>query len=437
MTQPNIIYMHSHDTGRYVQPYGHAVSTPNIQRLAEQGVTFTNVFCAAPTCSASRAGLLTGQIPHSCGQLGLVNRGFELRDRHKHIAATLRDSGYHTALIGVHHVARDALTLGYEKRIQVDLNNDGTQHVGEAAEKFFANPPDKPFFLAVGFRDTHRVYPVASEDDARYCMPPAPLPNTPETRKDMADFKAAVKRLDEGMGRVLAALDKSGLSENTLVVCTTDHGLAFPKMKCNLTGHGTGVMLIIRGPEGFQGGRICDALVSQVDLFPTLCDVASIDHPDWLQGKSLSPLANGQAEEINEEIFSELNFHAVYEPVRTVRTKRWRYIRRYTERKRPLMVQIDCCPSKDLLFKHGYADQVLGEEELYDVMLDPNESCNIAEDPSRAEALAEMRRRLDDWMNRTEDPLLDGPVPEPGTAFMSDLDDYSHMDVVKRSPKQM
>ncbi len=88
-TKPNIVYIHSHDTGRYIQPYGHAVPTPNLQKLAEQGVLFRDAHNAAPTCSPSRAALLTGQAPHSCGQFGLVNRGFQLRDREKHIAHKL------------------------------------------------------------------------------------------------------------------------------------------------------------------------------------------------------------------------------------------------------------------------------------------------------------------------------------------------------------
>ncbi len=86
---------------------------------------------------------------------------------------------------------------------------------------------------------------------------------------------------------MLDALDANGLSENTLVICTTDHGIAFPRMKGNLTDHGIGVMLIMRGPGGFTGGKVYDALVSHIDLYPTICDLLEIEHPSWLQGTSL------------------------------------------------------------------------------------------------------------------------------------------------------
>ena len=105
--KPNVLYLHSHDTGRYVQPYGHPVPTPNIQRLADQGLLFRNAFCAAPSCSGSRARLLTGQWAHSNGMIGLAHRGFELHNYRHHIVRTLRDAGYWTALVGEQHLSRD------------------------------------------------------------------------------------------------------------------------------------------------------------------------------------------------------------------------------------------------------------------------------------------------------------------------------------------
>ena len=106
MSHPNILYIHSHDTGRYIQPFGHAMPTPNFQRLAEQGILFRQAFCANPTCSPSRAALLTGQWPHSCGMLGLAHRGFRLNDYSHHLVHTLKKAGYTTALSGFQHVGR-------------------------------------------------------------------------------------------------------------------------------------------------------------------------------------------------------------------------------------------------------------------------------------------------------------------------------------------
>jgi arylsulfatase A-like enzyme len=113
--RPNIIYIHSHDTGRYLEPYGHAVPAPNLQRLASQGVLFRQAFNAGPTCSPSRASLLTGMCPHSNGMFGLAHRGFVLNDYKQHILHTLRPAGYYSALFGVQHIASKPATIGYDK----------------------------------------------------------------------------------------------------------------------------------------------------------------------------------------------------------------------------------------------------------------------------------------------------------------------------------
>src|ERR1700681_3517988 len=114
----NIVYIHSHDSGRYLQPYGHAVPAPNLQRLADGGVLFRHAFNAAPTCSPSRASLLTGQCPHSNGMLGLAHRGFSLNDYKQHILHRLRPHGYRSTLIGVQHIAKDPAVIGYDEIVE-------------------------------------------------------------------------------------------------------------------------------------------------------------------------------------------------------------------------------------------------------------------------------------------------------------------------------
>src|SRR5262249_12008185 len=149
------------------------------------------------------------------------------------------------------------------------------------AAKFLHQAPSQPFFLDVGLFETHRAFfQPGVDEDPRYCLPPPPIPDTPQTRQDIASFKASVRSMDQGIGIVLDAL----------VICTTDHGLAFPRMKCNLTDAGIGVMLIIRGPAGCAGGKVCDALLSQIDIYPTVCELLEIDPPTWLQGKSMLPV---------------------------------------------------------------------------------------------------------------------------------------------------
>src|SRR5690349_20097863 len=172
-SRPNVLYIHSHDSGRYLQPYGHAVPTPNLQRLANEGVLFRQAFNAAPTCSPSRASLLTGMCPHSNGMFGLAHRGFVLNDYKQHILHTLRPAGYYSALFGVQHIARDPAPIGYDKARTTQGNH--VEDVSAAAADFVRQAPKVPFFLDVGFFETHRPFRKAGQkEDARFCLPPAP-----------------------------------------------------------------------------------------------------------------------------------------------------------------------------------------------------------------------------------------------------------------------
>lgn len=430
MTTPNILYIHSHDTGRYVQPYGYPVATPHIQRLAEEGVLFRQAFCAAPTCSPSRAALLTGQSAHSSGMLGLAHRGWKLHDYGQHLLHTLKKAGYHTALAGVQHIAAgpDAVAvIGYDQHLPTP--NMRARHVAPAAAAFLDAAPPQPFFLSVGFVETHTLPGESLFDsgtgDPRYVRPPAPLPDTPAARQDFADYQNAVRVLDDGIGAVLEALEKNGLAENTLVLCTTDHGLPLPGMKGNLTDHGLGVMLLLRGPGGFRGGRVVEGMVSQIDVFPTLCELLDLEKPAWLQGRSMLPLVRGEADEINDAIFAEVTHHAAYQPQRAARTQRWKYIRQFEPRGRPVLPNVDDSPSKTLWVRHGWRERPVAEEQLYDLIFDPNEVCNVADDPRNADTLQAMRDRLDQWMRDTGDPLLRGSVPVPPGTETKDPDDLS------------
>jgi N-sulfoglucosamine sulfohydrolase len=415
----NVLYLHSHDTGRYVQPYGHQVPTPNIQRLADQGLLFRQAFAVAPVCSGSRAALLTGAHPHTNGMLGLAHRGYRLADYRQHLVHTLRDAGYWTALVGEQHVSEDPDDIGFDHVVEIDHTRAAAVAPASAAT-LRDLPRRQPFFLSVGFFETHREYfEPTSVRDALYSLPPANLPDTPQTRRDMAAFKASARSLDQGVGAVLNALDESGVADETLVILTTDHGLAFPGAKATLTDRGVGVMLIMRGPGGFHGGRVSDALVSQLDLYPTICELAGIERPAWLEGRSLMPLLRKEADEVNDALYGEITFHAAYEPQRSIRTRRFKYIRRFDPtHEGPVLPNVDDSPSKDLLVAHGWREQRLPAEQLYDLVFDPQEAANVAADPAYAEVRDELRGRLEGWMAETADPLLDGPVePLPGSAL--------------------
>jgi arylsulfatase A-like enzyme len=419
MRPPNIVYLHSHDTGRYVQPYGHQIPTPNIQRLADQGLLFRQAFCAAPTCSGSRACLLTGQWAHVNGMTGLAHRGWKLVDYGRHIVHPLREAGYWSALIGEQHISTDPTMLGYDH--VVDVGTTKVHSIAPAALELLRSSPRQPFFLSIGFFETHReFFEPSSVRDALYGAPPGQLPDTAATRADMASFKASARSLDQGVGAVLHGLDEAGLADDTLVVVTTDHGLPFPGAKATLSDRGLGVMLIIRGPGGFYGGHVTDALTSHVDLYPTLLELARAPIPDGTHGSSLLPLARHEVDEVRDELFAELTYHAAYDPQRAIRTRRHKLIRHYGDRLEPVLPNVDDSPSKSLLIDAGWGSHPRPRVELYDLIMDPAEMRNLADVPDFALLREELEGRLQAWMEQTGDPLLDGPVPAPAGAFVND-----------------
>jgi len=430
----NIIYIHAHDAGRMVAPYGYNTPTPNLQRFAEQAVTFRQAFCAAPSCSPSRVGLLTGQYPHCAGMYGLASPyfGFELQNKDRHLSNFLRGHGYTTAVAGTQHEVHGPLgdpgALGYEHWL--NHTQDGkpinARTVGAAVGFIENRPHDEPFFLACGFNEPHRENHNAGrrhtpdadianveELDGRFTRPPAPIPDTPMTRQDWASFCAGVERMDAKMGAVIDAVDRSGFRQNTLIIVTTDHGIAWPHGKGNLTDMGLGVMLMMRGPSGsgFEGGRVLDGLVSQMDVYPMVCEWLGLDAPAWLQGVSMLPLIAGRADSIRDHVFGEQNWHGWgYDPQRSVRTERYKYIRRKGVDHLRI---VDPGPTNDWLAELGYRDQPRGTELLYDLGFDPVEMHSVIDDPDYAEVLNDLRRRVDAWMDETEDPFRTDTIPEP------------------------
>lgn len=429
----NIVHLHAHDGGRMVAPYGYNTPTPRLQQFAEQSILFRQAFCAAPSCSPSRAALMTGEYPHCCGMHGLASAyfGFPLKDPAHHLSNFLKHHGYETAIAGVQHeiqgplVARE--TLGYEHWL--NHNEHGrpitVQTVG-AAIGFIEQPHDRPFFLSCGLEEPHRDNsnegrrhspdgdaPFVEQLDGRYTRPPAPIPDTPTTRQDWASFCDGIGRMDAKMGQVIDAIDRAGLRENTLIIATIDHGIAWPHGKGNLTDLGLGVMLIMRGPSGsgFEGGRVSDALVSQMDLFPTLCDLLGVEKPDWLQGVSIMPIIDGSSDSTRDHVFGEQGWHGWgYDPQRSVRTERYKYIRRKDVDHLRI---VDPGPTNDWMVELGYRDWPKGTELLYDLWFDPQEIHNVADDPAYAQVLADLHQRVDQWIDETNDPFATDSIPEP------------------------
>lgn len=186
--------------------------------------------------------------------------------------------------------------------------------------------------------------------------------------------------------------------------------------------------MVLRGPGPFRGGKACDAMISQLDLYPTLCDWLRIPPPTWLQGRSFLPVLRGDVSEINEAVFSEVNYHAAYEPKRAVRTKELKYIRHYGNYNHPVLPNCDNGLSKTLWLENGWAKQIVPREELYSLIFDPNEQNNLIADSSSRSTLEQLRKRMDEWMITTNDPLLHGPVKAPSGARVTPMDAVSPND---------
>lgn len=453
----NIVLIHTDDTGRHISPYGYDLPTPRLQGLAEDGLLFRQAYAAAPSCSPSRAALMTGEAPHSNGMLDVAHLGFELEDYDRHLVSFLGRHGYETALAGQQHEtpserdrSEEAVDLiGYDRvledpdpeaeRSELDWGKAerdlGNAH---AAAEFIQADHDDPFFLSLGLYNTHRSFPEEHDVDPAYVQPPGPIPDIPTYREDYAGYTAAIGVVDECVGVVLDALVESGNLEDTLVLFTTDHGLPYPRMKSSLYDTGLGVSLIARFPDSARRGETVDGLVSQVDLFPTICEYLGIEAPGWLQGTSVMPLVHGETDAVRSQVFGEQNFHNVYDPKRCIRTPRYKLIRLYDDydgtvpgrigeaagheippernldQVTPnLVTQVDEIPDTFVPVERGLHTTTDATELLFDLYFDPEERVSVADDPHYAEVRADLSDRLDAWMAETDDPLLDGPIERP------------------------
>jgi arylsulfatase A-like enzyme len=440
----NILYLHAHDAGRYVEPYGHPVRTPNLSRFAREGTLFRKASCVTPTCGPSRSAMLTGQYPHQIGMYGLPGKqGWKFDDYGKHLVNTLNRRNYQTVLAGVQHEANHAEhfpELEYERVLEREepaREQDGECYPEtlDKVERFLATRDDqRPFFLSVGIDEPHRDnlarpelnlhgaadrftktrYVDPEKLDYRYTAPPPWLADIPELRKEMEGYRTGVEIMDEYMGRVLFALKHNGLEENTLVIITADHGIEFAGGKKTLSDQGTQVMLMIRGPKGtdtpFSGGRVIEPMVSHLDIYPTICELLGFEVEHKLEGKSLLPLVRGEVDQLHDVVFTEQTWHGPMEPLRAVRSERYKYVRRHFPTGPVLRHE---GPGSDIMEAFGWFDRMIGHEELFDLYLDPFEACNRADDPGYAAVKADLSARLDLWMAETDDPFPTGEFPQP------------------------
>ena len=418
MNRPNILFITCHDMGRHLGCYGRqTVVSPHLDALAAQGVRFANSFCTAPQCSPSRAALHTGRHAHAVGVLGLVHNPFNwrLQPPSAHFARRVKELGYHTALFGAQHVTREALLpqLGYDHHGAEEAAPRLAQQVRAYLQ---TNSRRQPFYLEVDFTEPHRPYSWGGahpEKALGVALPPY-IPEHPDSVAEFAGLQGAIRQMDEGVGIVLAALNEAGLDENTLVLFTTDHGLAMPRAKCTLYDAGIETALLLRWPAGNAGGgRVFEELISHVDIVPTLLEALGLPATaDEFHGRSFWPLLQGKGYEATETVFAEKTYHTAYEPMRAVRTARHK-----------LILNFETGPRFDVPddIRNGriyplMIDQATGHRpavELYDLERDPHEQDNLAGRPEVAHLEPSMMHSLRRWMQESDDPLLNGPPRSP------------------------
>ena len=412
--RPNILFIICHDVGQHVGCYGAGLATPRIDELAADGVKLTTYACTAAQCSPSRGSIMTGRYPHNNGLVGLAHIGWELNEDEVTLPMYLNDHGYATHLFGLQHESADSSRMGYQHIWEESRNALGVApKVAEFLHEAADSEDSQPFFASVGIAEPHRPYQregYKRDDPSAVTLLPW-LPDRPGIREDIAGLNGLMYAVDEAVGVMSDALAETDLDRNTLVVFTTDHGLAMPRAKGMCYDPGIMTALIMRLPDRFDGGRTHDELLGNVDTLPTLLQLVGADLPENTDGRSFLGLLDGTDYAPREDVFVEMTWHDKYNPMRGIRTTRHKYVRNFGDR--PLVY----LPSD--IYRGRAGEEMRDEyyatsrpaEELYDLQRDPLEHRNLTGDPEHEEVLVKLRDRVQRWMEETHDPLLQGDWP--------------------------
>lgn len=439
MARKNVLLLVADDLGKQLGCYGCPyIKTPHIDKLASQGIRFDYAFASTASCSGSRSTIYTGMHTHQNGQYGLQSgkHHFMTFDHIDTGPAILSRHGCLTGVVGKVHVGPDAV-YPWEYKAE-SLTRDVFWSADKAEEVFEASKADaRPFWLTVGYHDPHRDRtrggfgndePFSENiEEVKYRPEDMTIPDflsdTPGVRQELASYAEAISRLDQGVGRILDKLDKSGLADNTLVIFISDNGPPFLNSKTTLFDAGVRLPLIIRHPD--LPSSVNPNLVSYVDVLPTILEWTLgpefSTRPNERAGRSFLPIL-GATERLPEwdHVFGSHTFHEStnYWPTRYIRTERYKYHRNIAWR-------LDFPFANDLYGSLTWEDirnadasqKTIGKrplrdyffrppEELFDLQNDPAEVKNLAKDPEYAEVLEDLRSRLEDWQRRTNDPWL-------------------------------
>jgi N-sulfoglucosamine sulfohydrolase len=439
----NVLLIVADDLGYDLRCCGGAIDTPALDALAQQGTLFTEGYAAVSSCSSSRATLYTGLYPHTNGMYGLSHdvHNFSLLDDVKTLPWMMGQAGYATAIVGKLHV-KPLAALAYDAWLLPEKPGDRDVAAMARAAGQWMRAQSKPFFVTVGYSDPHRAGDASQFGNTRdwpdvarrrYAPAdvqiPAHLPDLADVRADLTQYYEAVSRLDAGVGLLLAELDRAGRADDTLVIFLSDNGRPFPGAKDNLYREGIRLPLIMRSPRQVHRPRRNRAMVSWIDIAPTILDWAGAAPPkDYrlapLPGRSLLPILETEAPSGWDIAFATHSFHEIdqYYPIRSLRTREFSYFFNLRpELTVPVASDVALSPSWKAIT--NMPDARLGKrsldafrrrpaEELYDLTADPNEVVNLATDPAHAMVLADLRGRLAHWRTATHDPWMQG-VTDP------------------------
>ena len=418
-----------HDVGAYGAT---DVRTPNLDKLATDGMRFEYAFAASPTCSPSRSALFTGLYPMRNG--AHANHSL-IREGVKTLPQYMKDLGYRVVIAGKTHFGpREQFPFEYLKNSNVmppgkkavlwtDLNTLAVDELLSSHDKA------RPLCLIVASHSPHVFWPDTKDYDPKKINLPPYLLDTPETRTARAKYYGDVTHMDIQLGEVRASLERHGFAPNTLFMFASDQGAQFPFSKWNLYDAGIRVPLMVAWPGHVKPATTTRAMVSLIDLLPTMMQAAGSAPPAGIDGKSFMPVLRGETDHHDDATYAvhtgdkDMN----RTPMRSVRTDRWKYIVNLKpETKYTTHISDaegpdgrDYWNSWERLAKtDAHAAEVVQHyrhrpaEELYDVVADPYELKNLADDPAHATTLAELREKLKQWRLQQGEDLNKVPMPE-------------------------
>ena len=415
---PNILWLSIEDTGQQVEPYDAYARTPNIARLAKQGVTFLEAYSHSPVCAPTRSGIITGMYPTAIGTHHMRSRMVP-PPFVKAFPEYLRRLGYYTT---------NNSKTDYNFPVPMTAWDDS----GRTAHWKNRPDPDQPFFAVFNFGSSHEgsvrrqfaartADPGAGIHDAAKLPLPPYYPDTPKVREAWAAYYDVVTITDRTIGEMLAELDEAGLGDETLVVFWGDHGVGLARGKRWIYDSGLKVPLIMRWPGHIEPDTRRSDFVQFLDLAPTMISVAGGEPPDHLHGRVI--IGDGQGPEPEYLYHGRDRMDERYDMIRGVRNRRFLYVRNF-ESHRP-WVQFMRTPSQGPVYQElgrlklagglgplaaAFMQDTKPIEELYDVIADPHQVFNLAADPMYAGQLKLLREALTDWMRKMDDK---GLVPEP------------------------